>query len=105
CSASLLAGATYMPRGYRRRGEPSGTLRALAAAVAQEPLDVVDELVARRQPLLVDHRLEPLDVGARRVVGGGREIEPRPKLAGLRFERAGRHVGAEVAAQRAQQLE
>ena len=42
--------------------------RHVPALVAQEPLDVGDEVVARRQPLLVVHRLEPLDVGAGRLV-------------------------------------
>ena len=56
--------------GRRWRAAARGTL------VAQEALDVGDEVVARRQPLLVVHRLEPLDVAARRLVEAGCRVEP-----------------------------
>ena len=54
--------------------------RALGAAFAQEALDLADQVVAGRQPLLVDHRLEPLDVRARRLLERGRGVEPGPEL-------------------------
>jgi hypothetical protein len=34
----------------------------LVATLAQESLDLADQVVARWQPRLVDERLEPLDV-------------------------------------------
>ena len=60
-----------------RRAATRGTL------IAQEPLDVRDEVVARRQALLVVHRLEPLDVAACRLVQAGRRVEPGAQLARL----------------------
>src|SRR4029078_12684573 len=41
--------------------------RHVPALVAQEALDVRDEVIARWQPLLVVHRLEPLRVRAGRM--------------------------------------
>src|SRR4051794_21321846 len=58
--------------------ERSAALCPLSALVAQEALDVGDEVIAGRQPLLVVHRLEPLDVAPRRIVRGSGRIEPLP---------------------------
>ena len=53
-----------------------------AALVAEEPLDVRDQVVARRQALLVVHRLEPLDIAA------GRVVEPAAVSSRARSSRA-----------------
>ena len=78
---------------------------ALAALLSQEPLDLRDQLVARRQASLIDHRLEPLDVRTRRLVGGGREVKPLAELPRFLFEIARRERHAEVARQHIEQLE
>ena len=69
-----------------------------AALVAQEALDVGDEVVARRQALLVVHRLEPLDVAACRLVEAGCRVEPGAQLARLLGELMRRDLGPEVRA-------
>ncbi len=80
-----------------------GALTARGAPIAQEPLDLGDQLVAGRQALLVDHRLEPLDVRPGRLVGAGRQVEPRAQLAGLLLERDRRDLDPEMPLDRAQQ--
>ncbi len=62
----------------------------LGAALAQEALDLADQVVARRQPLLIDHRLEPLDVRPCRLLERRRGVEAGPELARLLGEVAGR---------------
>ena len=66
------------------------SLRALASAIAQEPLDVGDEVVAGREALLVDHRLEALDVRPGRLLERGGGVEARPQLVRLLGEVARR---------------
>ena len=56
-------------------------------------------------PRLVGHRLQPLDVGARRLVGRGGGIEPDAQLARLLDEVAVRQVHVEVPLHRPQQLQ
>ena len=51
--------------------------------IAEELLDFRDEIVAGRQPLLIDHRLEPLDVASGVLVDRGCRVEPAPEL--IRF--------------------
>jgi hypothetical protein len=63
----------------------------------------VMQVVARRQPLLVDHRLQALDVLPRRLLDRGGRIEARPELARLGLERARRDVDAQVRPDRAQE--
>src|SRR6478752_5791863 len=73
----LNGGPSTIPlvRQAARRAATRGTL------IPQEPLDVRDEVVARRQALLVVHRFEPLDVAACRLVQAGRRVEPGAQLA------------------------
>ena len=87
----------------RARGGRSRALGALAASIAQEPLDLRDEVVAGRQPLLVDHRLEPLDVRPRRLLERGRRVEPLAELARLLGQPAVAEVGPDVPADRVEQ--
>src|SRR5207244_9209555 len=60
----------------------------LAPAVAQDPLDLADELAAGRQALLVDHRLESLHVLAGRVLRRRRGVAPGSRAPRLVGERA-----------------
>src|SRR6188508_1753304 len=69
--------------------------RRVASLVAQETLDIRDQVVAGRQPLLVVHGFQPLDVAARGLVEAGSGVEPRSQLACLLFQLARRDGGAE----------
>src|SRR6185369_6876089 len=79
--------------------------RRVAALVAQEALDIRDQVVAGWQSLLVVHRLQPLDVAARRLVEAGRGVEPRPQLACLLFQLACGDGGTEVVSECAEELQ
>src|SRR4051794_34262378 len=99
-SSILPLSASTQATSRAARGLPverSAALRALSALVPQEPLDVGDEVVAGRQPLLVVHRLEALDVAPRRVVRRSGRIEALPKLPRLIGQLAGRYVDVEMA--------
>ena len=102
CARSCASIRSACSRTRRRSVAPT---LSLAALVAQEPLDVGDEVVPRRQPLLVVHRLEPLDVAPGRLVEPGRRVEPAAQLARLGLEIVGRDRRAEVVAERPQQLD
>src|SRR3954464_1391557 len=107
--------STMTPR--KRRPSPSGggrfvrasvreaTARHVPALVAQEPFDVGDQVIAGREALLVIHRLEPLDVGVRRVIRRRGGVETRPELARFLGQLAGRDLGPEMRAERAEKLE
>src|SRR5687768_7683495 len=51
---------------------------ALGAALTQEALDLADEVVPRREPLLIDQQLESLHVLPRGLFEGGRGVQARP---------------------------
>ena len=87
-----------------RRTGRLAPVRALAAAVPEEALDVGDQVVAGRQPLLIDHRLEPLYVGPRRLLEGGGRVEARVELLRLVAQRRDRDLGPEMAPDGAEQL-
>src|SRR4051794_40351707 len=112
-TASVTPGATRTSCvSTARSWRPSATCiapRPLAgpaiSPVAQEPLDVGDEVLARGLARLVDHRLQALDVRAGRLVGGGRGVQPLPELPALLLEVAAGQRDVEMPLQRAQQLE
>ena len=66
----------YVASGLRTAGAPRYRPRA-------GTLDLADQVVARRQPLLIDHRLQALDVRPCRLLERGRGIEPGPELPRL----------------------
>src|SRR4051794_12404118 len=85
-----------MRRGSASVTSGNGRSRTLRALIPEELLDLGDEVVAGGEALLVDHRLEALDVPPRVVVRGRRGVEARPELLGLLDELAAIEGQAEV---------
>src|SRR6185436_19473295 len=78
---------------------------ALLAALAEEPLDLADQVVPGRQSCLVDQRLEPLDVLLRRLLarrGGVESDAHEPRLLGQASEV---ELRVEMPPERAQQVD
>src|SRR5688500_18765732 len=82
CPCHRTRSATFV-RAYHKPNAPLGPGLALGAALTQEALDLADEVVPRREPLLVDQQLESLHVLPGGLLEGGRGVEARPQL--LRF--------------------
>jgi hypothetical protein len=109
--------AYHSPGGYpadsrrrRARRAPGAANASTAAAgppcrLAQEALDLADQVVARWQPLLIDHRLQALDVGPRRLLERGRSVEPCPELASFLRKVPGRQRDPEMPPKRLDQRE
>src|SRR5206468_1039144 len=78
---------------------------AAAAALAQEALDVRDQLVPRGQLRFVGHLLQLLDVGSRLLVVGGRRVEQRAGRQRLSRQLTQRQVQGQVATDVRDQLD
>ena len=75
----------------------------LARPLAQEALDVGDQLVALREACLVDEPLEPFDVSLGVLVGGGGGVQQVASLQRAGRELADRRLDPQVPAERRQQ--
>src|SRR6187402_1376721 len=85
---------------YRGRSVAGGR-----PAVAQEALDLLDQVVAFGQALLVHHRLEALHVRPGRGIAGGQGVQVRSELPALVGQVALRQVQVEVVTERPQERE